>query len=618
MLAYLATKKQFLLDAPVIEEVVRDAVKKNLGFNASPSEVTAWRNSLGNAMYHVMNSELVPENSGIAIEYRLNGRRFRLDFLIAGTDSKNQESILIIELKQWSEVYLSDLDEHVKTVVGGHLGDHTHPSYQSWSYQAHLELYNQHVYSNSIKVYSCAYLHNLKNDKIIRDKKFSDAISKSPVYIHGEIHKLQLLISEKIKNGIGVKPILEIEKSIIRPSKMLADSVGTMLQGNQEFILLDEQKTVFEKIISSAKLQSKKILIVKGGPGTGKSVIAINALAKLTGDRLNARYVTANAAPRDVFEAKLKKLIKGDLVKHLFGGSGSFTESDQNEFDVLIVDEAHRLRMKSGMFKNLGNDQTEEIIKAAKLSVFFIDEAQKISWSDVGEISKIEEIAARHEIETEICELKSQFRCSGSDDYLVWLDNLLGIGLKQESYFAKNSFDFRVFDSPLELHNTIRNLNKENNKSRLVAGYCWDWISKNNKEVFDIKLDEYGYKAKWNLMEYGNQWILDPNSVDEVGCIHTCQGLEVDYVGVIVGKDLLYRNHKVVTNPKARAKTDKSLAGYQKEKKHNSEAAELKAQDLIKNTYRTLMSRGMKGCYVFFEDKALANYFKSAGLKGDE
>ena len=616
MLAYLATKDKFLKDAPFIEDVVRDAVKSKLGFNASPSEVSAWRNSLGNAMFHVMNSPEIPGDSGIAIEYRLNGRRFRLDFVITGTDSDGNESVVIIELKQWSEVSFSDLGEHVKTVLGGSLVDTTHPSYQAWSYQTHLEQYNEYVYSNSVSVKSCAYLHNLKDSSVIKAPVFGDAVSKAPVYIHGELDELQRLIATRIRAGKGVEVIKSIEASPVRPSAMLADSVGNMLKGHQEFVLLDEQKTVYEKILSSAFSGSKKVLIVRGGPGTGKSVIAINALAQLTGKRLSAKYVTANAAPRNVFEAKLKSLIKGDVIKHLFGGSGSYTESKENEFDALIVDEAHRLRMKSGMFKNLGEDQTKEIIKASRLSVFFIDEAQKITWSDVGEISKIKQLASEQGIETEILELKSQFRCSGSDDYMAWLDNSLGVGVKQDSYFSGDNFDFKIYDSPAELHEAIRIKNIENNRSRVVAGYCWNWVSKTNKSLYDIEFKEFAYKAKWNLLEYGNEWIMNPNSIDEVGCIHTCQGLEVDYVGVIVGMDLLYRNKHLITNPSARAKTDKSLAGYKKDRKEDPFSADLKADELIRNTYRTLMTRGMKGCYVYFEDHETAEYFRSVLPEG--
>ena len=614
MLAYLGTKEDFLRDAPVIEDKVRDAVKLKLNFKVAESEYLSWRNSLGNAMSHVMRSDRIPSDAGIAIEYRLNGRRFRLDFVISGLDGQGKESLVIVELKQWTDIQFSDLDEHVKTVLGGGVRDVTHPSYQVWSYKSHLEMFNEYVYENELSVEACAYLHNCKDNQVINNSRYENALRLAPVFFHGEHDKLQKLIEDKIEKGSGTALLERVDAAVIRPSKQLADAVGNMLQGQDEFVLLDEQKTAYETILRSARQvqeSGKKVLIIKGGPGTGKSVISINALAKLTSERMNVKYVTANAAPRDVIQAKLKNLVKGDSVKHLFGGSGSYTESKKDSMDVLIVDEAHRLRMKSGMFKNLGESQAKEIINSAKLSVFFIDEAQKVTWSDVGEISRIKAYAAKLGADVELLELVSQFRCGGSDDYMAWLDDSLGLQDVPENYFSKEKFDFQIFDSVSKLHDAIRKKNQVNNKSRIVAGYCWNWISKKDPKAYDIVIPDENYQARWNLASYGNEWIINPKSVDEVGCIHTCQGLEVDYVGVIVGSDLGVENGKLVTSPRGRAKSDKSLNGYVGERKLNPEAADTKADELIRNTYRTLMSRGMKGCYVYFSDSEVKAYFES-------
>ena len=614
MLAYLGTKEDFLRDAPVIEDKVRDAVKLKLNFKVAESEYLSWRNSLGNAMSHVMRSDRIPSDAGIAIEYRLNGRRFRLDFVISGLDGKGKESLIIVELKQWTDIQFSELDEHVKTVLGGGLRDVTHPSYQVWSYKSHLEMFNEYVYENELSVEACAYLHNCKDNQVINNSRYENALRLAPVFFHGEHDKLQKLIEGKIEKGSGTSLLERVDAAVIRPSKQLADAVGNMLQGQDEFVLLDEQKTAYETILRSARHvqeSGKKVLIIKGGPGTGKSVISINALAKLTSERMNVKYVTANAAPRDVFQAKLKNLVKGDSVKHLFGGSGSYTESKKDSMDVLIVDEAHRLRMKSGMFKNLGESQAKEIINSAKLSVFFIDEAQKVTWSDVGEISRIKAYAANLGADVELLELISQFRCGGSDDYMAWLDDSLGLQDVPENYFSREKFDFQIFDSASKLHDAIRKKNQVNNKSRIVAGYCWNWVSKKDPKAYDIVIPEENYQARWNLASYGNEWIINPKSVDEVGCIHTCQGLEVDYVGVIVGNDLGVESGKLVTSPRGRAKSDKSLNGYVGERKLNPEAADAKADELIRNTYRTLMSRGMKGCYVYFTDPEVKKYFES-------
>ncbi len=612
MLAYLATKEDFLRDAPVIEDLIRDAVKNKLNLSVGESEYLSWRNSLGNAMSHIMYSQEIPNDAGIAIEYRLNGRRFRLDFVISGLSETGKETLVIIELKQWTDIQFSLLEEHVLTALGGGMRDVTHPSYQAWSYKAQLEQYNEYVYENGVDVLACAYLHNCKENKVVLNARYSSALQLAPVFLHGEADLVLDLIKNQISTGSGTSLLKKVDSASIRPSKQLADAVGSMLDGHQEFVLLDEQKTVLEKILQAAnnsQTGKKEVIIVKGGPGTGKSVIAINALAKLTANRMNAKYITANAAPRDVFEAKLKGLIKGDAIKHLFGGSGSFTETKKDSMDVLIVDEAHRLRMKSGMYKNLGADQTLEIIKTAKTSVFFIDEAQKVTWADVGEISKIKELAAQQDADVKILELISQFRCGGSDDYMAWLDDVLGVQDNPENYFSTTRFDFRIVNSPGDLHDLIREKNRSNNKSRMVAGYCWNWKSKNDARVFDIEIGSY--KAQWNLSSYRNEWIINPNSVEEVGCIHTCQGLEVDYIGVIVGNDLRIIDGKLSTDPSARARTDASLNGFKKESKIDLSTAALKADEIIRNTYRTLMSRGMKGCYVYFTDPATAAYFKS-------
>ena len=614
MLAYLATKKQFLSDAPNIEDKVKDAVFKHLHMKVGTAEYNSWRNSLGNAMFHVLNESEIPDDAAVAVEYRLNGRRFRIDFMIGGTDTSGREAISIIELKQWTDIEFSDLHEHVRTRVGKGVHDEQHPSYQAWSYLTHLRDFNEYAYSNGLNINASAYLHNCPTESVIRDSRYDDIGTKAPVFIKGERDALRSHISEVIFEGVGTDLFKDLDAAVIRPSKQLADAVGGMLEGKDEFVLLDDQKTALERITAATNIAQdgqKQVLIINGGPGTGKSVISMNALARITSSRLNARYVTPNGAPRKVYETKLSGVIPGDTFKHLFTGSGSFWDSDEDAYDALIVDESHRLTMKSGFMKNLGENQVKEIIRAARTSVFFIDEAQKVTWADVGEVDSIVEAAELAGANVQHLTLSSQFRCGGSDDYLAWLDDALGVNATSDHYFSTDRFDFRIIDSVKELEQLIRDKNQEANKARLVAGYCWDWVSAKDPEKFDIVFPEEKFKMKWNLTSYGQNWIIDPKSVSEVGCIHTCQGLEVDYVGVIVGEDLAVKGGELVTQPAFRAKTDKSLKGYKKALKESPIEAELKADEIIRNTYRTLMTRGMKGCYVYFSEPETAQYFKS-------
>ncbi len=612
MLAYLASKEQFLKDAPTIEDIVKVAVKKNLNISVAQPEYNAWRNSLGNAMSHAMNDPEIPNDSAVAVEYRLNGRKFRIDFIIAGLNSEGKESVVIVELKQWSEIDFSELEDHVKTFVGGGLRDERHPSYQAWSYASHLHMFNEYVYTNALDISACAYLHNCENRSVVNDSRYAEKLAKAPVFIKGQLADLQGLIKAKIRSGVGTEILQRVDASPVRPSKQLAEAVGSMLNGNEEFVLLDEQKTVLEKIVNAStksQVNKKQVLIIKGGPGTGKSVISINALAKLSSLRLNARYITPNGAPRAVFESKLRGAMSGMEIKELFSGSAAYAGIKKDAYDVLIVDEAHRLKLRSQYAKG-GVNQIREIIQAARTSVFFIDEAQKVTWKDIGEISSIEEFAVEAGAEIEHLELTSQFRCGGSDDYMAWLDNALGVRIEVDSYFSPGKFDFKIVNSPTELHELIKEKNKINNKSRVVAGYCWEWVSRNDKHKSDIRFPEFNFEADWNLTAHGGRWIIHEESVREVGCIHTCQGLELDYVGVIIGPDLHVSGAELVTDPAARAKSDKSLNGYKKALGIDPIAATEKADAIIRNTYRTLMTRGMKGCYVYFTDQATADYFK--------
>ena len=289
-------------------------------------------------------------------------------------------------------------------------------------------------------------------------------------------------------------------------------------------------------------------------------------------------------------------------ISNLFKGSGSFVDAKENEFDCILADEAHRLNARSGLYGKQGENQIKEIIHASKVSVFFIDEDQIVTAKDIGSVDEIrkwakEEGSIVHEGED--LELVSQFRCNGCDGYLCFLDNLLQIRETANVDREDRDYDVKVYDDPVRLREDLRKKNERNNKSRRVAGYCYPWVSKRNPLLYDIVL-ENGFRAQWNFNDT-KTWAIDKDSFDQVGCIHTCQGLEFDYVGVIIGKDLIYRNGEVLTVPSERAKTDISLKGCHDRKK---------ADKIIRDTYKTLLTRGQKGCYIYCEDKRLSSYIK--------
>ena len=353
------------------------------------------------------------------------------------------------------------------------------------------------------------------------------------------------------------------------------------------------------------------VVIIEGGPGTGKSVVALNLLSDMLVAGRTGKYVSKNAAPRRVYEAKLAGQMAATRYRSLFVGSGGFVEPPLVSNDFLVIDEAHRLNEKSGLYGNLGDHQVKEIIASSNCAIFFVDEDQHVTFKDIGTKAVIRAFAEQRGAVLEEYELSSQFRCAGSDGYLAWLDDALDIRPTVNKTLSAAEFDFRVFDSPEALHAAIEGKNA-NNRARVVAGYCWPWRSKTNASAIDIEIGA-AYRRRWNLDTDGSLWIIAPESIEQVGCIHTCQGPEVDYVGVIIGPDLVVEEGTLRTVPAARAKQDQSIKGYKSMLTSDPDRAHELGDLIIKNTYRTLMTRGMKGCYVYCADRSLAERLK-AGL----
>jgi len=557
----------------------------------------------------------IPADAGVAIEYRIPQTAKRVDFILTGLDQAGRNSAIIVELKQWSEVAATAKDGIVETFVGRSKREVEHPSYQAWSYAWYMRDYNEAAHDDRILLKPCAYLHNLENADALTSPFYEMYTGEAPLFARSDTQRLQNFLSRYIHKGDRKQVLYLIENGRIRPSKNLADHLGSLLQGNREFILLDEQKLVYETALEKAKLAAesgrKQVLIVEGGPGTGKSVVAIHLLVALTTRGLVSQYVTRNAAPREVYEQKLTGSMRRTRIRNLFKSSGAYVDAEPDMLDVLIVDEAHRLNEKSGLYGNLGDHQVAEIIRAAKCSVFFVDDDQRVTFKDVGEKAAICDIARAEGAEVTEHELSSQFRCNGSDGFLAWLDQLLDIRETANLDLEGIDYDFRVFDSPVELHRQIVELNRINNRSRVVAGYCWDWKGKKDPDVKDVRIAGFDYARRWNLDKDGKLWIVTPGSEEEVGCIHTCQGLELDYVGVILGPDLVVRDGKVVTDAARRSRQDQSVRGYKSWLTRDPETARAAADRVIKNTYRTLMTRGQKGCFVFSVDAETTAWLRS-------
>lgn len=613
MLVYSGNKKKFVDDvnANEIENIILSEFERRFLKRPAKNEVLSWKNSM-QYMYKVLIDPEIPQDSGVSIEYVLPLTSKRIDFVLTGKDAESRDTAVIIELKQWSEVKKTGKDGVVITRFSGGEVETSHPSYQAWTYAALIEDYNETVREEDIRLMPCAYLHNLSSDTAINDPFYSPHTSKAPVFISSDAKRLAEFLKQFVKYGDTDKIMYRIEHGKIKPSKGLADSLSSMLKGNAEFLMIDDQKLVYETAIDlahKAQIGKKQVLIVEGGPGTGKSVVAVNLLVELTKREMTTQYVSKNAAPRAVFAANLTGTLAKTRINNLFKGSGTYIESEYSFFDVLIVDEAHRLNEKSGLYRNMGENQIKEIMNASKLAIFFIDEDQRVTLNDVGSLEEIESWASRLGAVVHNMTLSSQFRCNGSDAYLAWLDSILQIRDTANTTLEDIDYEFKVFDSPVKMREVIFQKNIRSNKARMVAGYCWKWLSKKNSAAMDIKIPEYQFEAQWNLTTDGSLWIISPDSVKQVGCIHTCQGLEVDYIGVIIGPDLVVRNGRVITDANERDGADSSIRGYKKLLKEKPQEAAAMTDSIIKNTYRTLMTRGQKGCYLFCTDPETREYF---------
>jgi DUF2075 family protein len=616
VIIYQASKSEFLHHAlrDDIEDIVSRQYRHATGHGVAAPEMQAWKHSLLE-MAKVLQDEEIPSDVGVAIEYQLPQTSKRIDFVITGEDAQARSKVVIVELKQWSESRRSDKDAIVWARRGGKSGEREgpHPSYQAWSYAAYLQDFNTAVQEGGMALQPCAYLHNHPRDGEIDHPHYREYMERAPLFLARERARLQAFIRQHVRHGDRKGVLYAIENGRIRPSKMLADSVAGLLQGKPEFVLIDDQKLVYESILAAdARAETRRqVVIVQGGPGTGKSVLAINLLAALLKRGRNARYVSKNAAPRAVYESKLAGTMKKSRISNLFSGSGAFVETEPDSFDTLIVDEAHRLNEKSGLYRNLGENQVKELIRAARCTVFFVDDDQRVTLMDIGHTEELRQRARAAGAEITELELSSQFRCNGSDGYLAWLDDTLDIRATANPLLDTGDYDFRVFDDPAEMHALIEAKNRSNDRSRVVAGYCWTWPSRKNPQAWDIDLPDFDYRRRWNLDQDGSLWIVAPGSVEQVGCIHTCQGLELDYVGVIIGPDMVYRDERVVTDATRRASSDQSVKGLKQMLRDDPGPARELADRIVKNTYRTLMTRGMKGCYVYCTDPALAQYLRS-------
>jgi uncharacterized protein len=613
MIIYNESSSKFLnhIYENKIGYVLKENVLTKMNKVVSGSEMRSWENSLPQ-MAKVLRDADLKEDTHVLLEYKLPSSEKRIDFFVVGEDEKGKKNALIIELKQWQKAKVSEGDGIVRTYLGGRERETVHPAYQAYSYKRYLQNFNESLYrdSSAIQLHSCAYLHNYimaSFGEPLLDKRYSNYLEESPLYFQFGDRELAKNIRKLVSNGNGRDIAETIENGKIRPSKKLVETVGSLLKGNEEFVLLDEQKVAYEKVVSKynqfkTQTDQKHVIIIKGGPGTGKSVIGLNLMSYMLNSKAYVEYITPNQAFREVLRKKLIGTSGHVEVRDLFKGSASYVQAPENYFDVLICDEAHRLKEQGHMKKKIeGENQVTQIIRSSRISVFFVDDLQKISKKDIGSVKEIEKEAARFGADIHTIELESQYRCSGSGNYISWLESILNNN--EETFTLEGDFDFKIVSSPQELKEEI----VDKRSGRLLAGYVWDWNKDmvNGKLPNDVIIEEHSFALPWNDPNRID-WAIHPECAEQIGCIHTVQGLEMDYVGVIIGKDLGYDEETKQLIVRRDEFKDK---GAKPAKPKKGQADPL--VELVRNTYKTLMTRGMKGCYVYCCDKGLEQYIQS-------
>jgi uncharacterized protein len=619
MRLYSASSREFMDDTVKnrIADKLKDTFFGYFRYYPPPSEVASWRNSL-RATAQVFSRAGLTDH-GVILEYWLPVTSKRLDCLVCGRDSEARDEAVIIELKQWERSGQAIGDNELIAFLGGAEREVLHPSVQVGQYSRYLEDAHTAFYAGDspVKVSACSYLHNytITPDDALLASKFADSLLLYPVFGGADIDPFCEYLSARLDHGQGMDVLGRIEQSEYRPSKKLLDHVAQMIRRQPAYTLLDEQLVVFDRVVAEARagLASgrKLAIIVKGGPGTGKSVVAINLMATLLGEGFNAHYATGSKA----FTETLRKIIgrRGSVQFQYFN---SYTDVDEEKIDVLIADEAHRIRATSaGRYtpRNARPDlpQVRELLNASRLAVFFVDDHQVVRPNEIGSADYIRSHALELGCRVLEYELEAQFRCNGSDAFVNWINNTLGVRRTANVIWDRHEeFDFKIYDDPFSLEGAIRKKAAEGFSARVVAGFCWEWSPPDEHGYLreDVVVGEYRrpWDARYDAKKLApgipkaSLWAYDPNGLNQVGCVYTAQGFEFDYVGVIFGPDLIY---------------DPALGSWKGVPKNSADRIVKRSKDhfteLVKNTYRVLLSRGLRGCYVHFMDESTRNFFRS-------
>ncbi|SRR6266571_2344423 len=588
----------------------------------APSEEQAWRRSLV-ALAHVVEGSPLLE-AGVGVELRLPLTDKRIDVSLVGRSTRREPHVVLVELKQWDRAQPSEFPDNV--VIGGK--EFLHPSVQVANYAAYLRDSHSAFTEDGFTLTSCAFLHDMPQSAAttLRGDAYRAVVAEAALFVRGEESELRDMLTQALAGGEGVSLLPQVVTGRYSPSKRLIEGVARSLRGSPVWTLLDEQRVAFNMvrglIETTARTSRKAVVLVMGGPGTGKSVIAVHLLVSLS---QSDGYRVCHATGSKAFTTNLRAIgPRGGRALFQYFNNFRHRTTPANAVDVLLCDEAHRIRKTSNdrfTKKALRSEisQVRELIRAAHVSVFLLDEHQNVRPGEIGTVTEIREGATEEGAVVYKVDLNGQFRCNGCSAYIEWVDALLSDEpTPAGAWLEAKDYDFRVFDSPSALEMAVQGKVAGGATGRLIAGFCWPWSDprEDNSLADDVRIGSW--RRPWNEKSREQTrsggaspppdrhpyflWANQPERIREIGCIYSAQGFEFDYCGVILGGDLVWGGSGGWVASKLQSE-DPAI------RKGGMDIAQIKA--LLRQTYRVLLTRGMKGTFVYSTDSATLSLLRS-------
>ncbi|MFJ1760326.1 DNA/RNA helicase domain-containing protein [Amycolatopsis sp. NPDC088138] len=589
-----------------------------IGTRTGIGEVNSWQRSLPILLQLVVDAGL--EETEVLLEHQLPHSRQRIDVVLCGVHPRTAESCFVfVELKQWSkaELYLAEVLN-----VPGMPGRHLHPVEQVRGYCQYVADHTPALVERSRALHGFAYLHNARRADVasLFDHRVDDYGRLFTMDDNAKLaDHLRSLLDPNAGRSAGLAAGDEFLNFEHRPTKPLLTLAAQEIQEREQFVLLDEQKVAYELVLNAVErsraAHTRTIVVVEGGPGSGKSVIALSLLGELARRGQAVHHATGSKA----FTQTMRKYAgRGNQrVKGLFKYFNSYVGSHPRELDVVICDEAHRIR-ENGINRFTKKEQREragrqidELINIANVPVFLLDENQIVRPGEMGSLTEITAAAEALGCEVEVVRLRDQMRCGGSVWYDTWVARLLGLGGT-----AEQPIPWSKLAGPLDQGITLASASSPESLeawvlgqqaahggvARLTAGYCWRWSDPVGDEgerrlVDDVRIGSW--ERPWNAKSEGKRipdvpesdyWATDTRGFGQVGCIYTAQGFEYDWSGVIFGPDLVRRDG--MWTPDRSGSKDPLV----------KRADDPRFTALVKNTYKVLLTRGMRGTAVYSTD----------------